>query len=203
MHPASLKIYTFSNCFHLFKLHGAGVEGALGQLAQGRGLTEGKLLAPPRLMDLLEIFGQGSWGSSEANASGAGGGDALLLTAAYVFAFVLRGEGEDLQNEVGDEGAHKVLALPCVEQGHVEHADIDVKLLGEEPPLLLDLLIVAAQPVNAEDAEQVAGAELFDQSAVLRTVEVLAGLSVEEDVFVGDALFMEGDFLSVVVLFGA
>ena len=58
-----------------------------------------------------------------------------------------------------------------------------------------------AQAVYALDLEQIAPFQLAQEPPVLRTVEVLAALLVQEDVTVLHAMFMEGDQLPVFVLF--
>ena len=113
-----------------------------------------------------------------ARAAGAGGGDALGLAGADVFPFALGHEGENLQDEIGDEGPHEVLAVAGVQEGHVQDADVHADVLGEQPPLVLDVLVVAAQAVDAGHAEQVPGPQALHQALVLGALEILAGLAV-------------------------
>ena len=57
---------------------------------------------------------------------------------------------------VADVGAQvKILAPPGVQQGHVQHHNVDLFLLGENPPLILNFLIISPQPVDALDVEQI------------------------------------------------
>ena len=74
-----------------------------------------------------------------------------------VFTFVLRNEGKHLQHEVGNERPKQILVTPCIQEGHVQHPNVHLFLLREQLPLPLDFFIVAAQPVNAGDAEQITG----------------------------------------------
>ena len=85
---------------------------------------------------------------------------------------------EDLQDEIGDEGPHEVLAVAGVQEGHVQDADVPAEVLGEQPPLVLDVLVVAAQAVDAGHAEQVPGPQALHQALVLGALEILAGLAV-------------------------
>ena len=106
--------------------------------------------------------------------------NALGLALFYILALTLRNETENLEHQIRDERAHEVFAVPGIQHRHVDHADVDADILGQQTPLTLNLLIVPAQPVDTEDVEQIAGFQLFQHFLVLRTVEVLSGLFVNE-----------------------
>ena len=170
-------------------------------LLGGGGAGDGA--GPPAQIGAVVVGGAGLGGPAEPDAPGLGRRDALGLALADVLALVLGDEGEDLEHQIGDEGAHQVFAAAGVQQGHVDDADIHAGLLGQGPPLVLDLLIVAPQPVDAQDIEQVARLQPFHQFFVLRTVEVLAGLLVHIDVPLWDLPAVQRDHLPVLVLVGA
>src|SRR5699024_3711984 len=73
-------------------------------------------------------------------------------------------------------------------------------LLGEQPPLLQDLPIVAPQTVDALDVEQIVFFQFPHQPPVLGAKEVLAGLLVQQDVALRHARLPQGDPLAVLVL---
>ena len=105
-----------------------------------------------------------------------------------------------MQDNIAEEGPHQVLASPGVQQRHIQHHNVDLLLLGEYPPLILDFFIVASQPVDALDVEQIVRLQFSDQLFVLRPVEVLAGLLVHEDILLRDGHLPQGDQLAVLVL---
>ena len=130
----------------------------------------------------MKILRQRAGRPAEANPPGLGRGDALCLALAEVSPLVLRHEGEDLQDDVAEEGAHQVLAPPGVQQGHVQHHDIHPLLLGKQTPLVQNLPVVAPQAVDAVEIEQIVPPELPHQALVLGAVKVLPRLLVGEDV---------------------
>ena len=102
------------------------------------------------MVDGVEACGQGLFRAAEFYAAFPGSFDALALTLADNPPFVVGHEAQDAEDEVADEGAEEILGAPRVEQGHVDDADVDALRAREEAPLLLDLLVVPSQPVDAE-----------------------------------------------------
>ena len=127
--------------------------------------------------------------------------DALRLPLADIFTLHLGHIAEDLQHQVCDEGPRQVLRLlPGVQQGHIQHHNVDLLLLGDEPPLVLDLPIVAAQPVNRFDDHQVAGPELPQKPLIEGPFKVLAAELVRKNVFLRNAELLHGDELAFLAL---
>ena len=106
----------------------------------------------------------------------------LQPAAFYIHTFIFAEEGQYLQNQISDEGSHQTLAIPGVHQRHVDHADVSSDVFRQNTPLFLYLLIVPAQPVNAENVQQIAILDFVDHFLILRTLEVLPGLLVNEQV---------------------
>ena len=79
------------------------------------------------------------------------------------------------QNNVAEERPHQILASSRIQKGHLEYYDIYFFDTRQELPLLDDVLVVAAKPVDTLDVDQVAGLELLDHLQVHGSVEVLAG----------------------------
>ena len=52
---------------------------------------------------------------------------------------------------------------------------------GQYTPLFQNFLIVSAQPVNARNAEQIPGSELFEHGLILRALKILARQFVHEN----------------------
>ena len=77
--------------------------------------------APPCLVYHVEILRQGDGRPSEPYAPGLGRRDALRLPLADVVPLVLRHEGEHLEDDIAEKGAHEILAPAGVQQGHVQH----------------------------------------------------------------------------------
>ena len=59
------------------------------------------------------------------------------------------------------EGAEQIFVVPCVEQGHIQDEDVNPFFLGKKAPLLLNLLVIAPEPINAGNAELIAGLKAF------------------------------------------
>ena len=108
-----------------------------------------------------------------------------------------------MQDQIGDKRPHQVFPLPGVQQRHVQHADIHLFFLGQHPPLLLNICIVAPQPVNAQHIEQVARLQLFHHPLILRPLKILAGLLVHKNIFVRHALAVQRHQLPILVLIHA
>ena len=141
----------------------------------------------------VEVIRQRNRRSAELDALGFGRCDSLRLPLADELPLILRYEGQNLQHQVGNEGAHQVLALPGIQQRHSNDADVHIFLLGQDAPLVLHLLIIAPQPVDALNVEQVARLQLFHQLFVLRPVEILAGYLVHVNKAVLHALAVQGN----------
>lgn len=86
--------------------------------------------------------------SAEPNSLGFCRRDALRLTLADIVTLVLCLKGQRLQDNTTEEGSHQVLA-----PAGIQHRNVDLLLLGENPSLILDLLIVPSQPVDALTVE--------------------------------------------------
>ncbi len=128
---------------------------------------------------------------------GAGG-----LPGAYVLPLALGHKGQDLQHQIGNEGAHQILPPAGVQQGHVQHAHVGGFLLGQHPPLLQDFPVVAAQAVDAGHIEQVPRPQPAHHALILGPLKILAGLLVHEQVPRRDKP-QQGAPLAVFVLVGA
>ena len=146
---------------------------------------------------------RGFFRAAEADAPGFGGGDTLGLALADVGPLVFRHKGQHLQHDVRQKGAHQVLAPAGVQQGHIQHHDVGPLFLGDDPPLLQNLPVVAPQPVDALDTEQVIFSQPPQQPIVLGPVKVLAGLLVQIGILLRHPGLPEGDPLPVLVLIPA
>ena len=76
-------------------------------------------------------------------------------------------------------------------------------LSRQDAPLLLDLFVIAPQPVYARDAELVAGAQFLHQLPILRPFEVLAGLLIKKDIVFRYTSLRHGNELPIFVLISA
>ena len=146
--------------------HGPVPEGGFRHAAGACGVGQGDFSFCPQPERGRKFCGERFGRPSETDAFFPGRGNAFGLASAYVFPFVLGGEGKHLKHEIGDEGAEKVLVAPGVEQGHVEYQNIHLSFSGEDAPLPLYFLIVAAQPVDAGHAYEVSGPESAEHGPV-------------------------------------
>ena len=102
-----------------------------------------------------------------------------------------------------NERAHEILALTRVEKRHVYNDDIDSDLLGQKAPLLLYLLVVPPETVDAQNVQQVALAQAHNELGVLRTDEVPARLLIHKNVLLRNVPGSQSQQLPVFVLIGA
>ena len=84
-------------------------------------------------MEHVEIVWEGKGRAAKAYAPGLGCRDTLRLPLADVVALVFRHEGEHLEHNVAEKGAHQILASPGVQKGHVQYGDVHALFLGEHP----------------------------------------------------------------------
>ena len=87
-----------------FKLHRFGVKRSDRHRAGLRRLSERQFFTPPILMNLTEIIRQRRGRPAELYAPGLGRRDALRLPRPDVAPLILRRKGENLQNNVAEEG---------------------------------------------------------------------------------------------------
>ena len=91
-----------------------------------------------------------------------------------------------MQHNVAEERTHQVFSSPGVQQGHIQHHDVNSLVLGQHSPLDLNLLVVTPQPVNALDVKDVPRFQPAHHALVGRTVKVFTALFVDEYVFLRD-----------------
>ena len=203
-----MKKYTFPNAqqrrsWGFFQFDRLVVERSDLHMAGVRRLLERQLFRSPRRMRRAEILRQRDRRAAEFYAAGFRGGDALRLPLSDKLPLVLRHERQDLQHKIGDKRSHQVLPLPGVQQRHIQNADIRLLFLGQHAPLILHLFIIAPQPVDALDHEQIARLQFFDQLFVLRAIKIFAGYLVNINKTVLHAPLVQGDALPVLVLIPA
>ena len=107
-------------------------------------------------MDLIKIVWHRHGFSAEFHTPRFCCRNTLGLTLSNILTFVLRHKGQNLKHKVCDERTQKVFSLPCIQQRHINDTDIYLFLFCKYTPLILYLLIIASQPVDALDYEQIA-----------------------------------------------
>lgn len=118
-------------------------------------LAGGLFFVPPCRMDLIKVFRQGTRRPPESAASGFCRCYALCLPFLYAFPLTLGHKRQNLQNQIGNKCPQQVLALPYIQKRHIQDTNIYTLFLRKQPPLLLNLLVIAPQPINAQDIEYV------------------------------------------------
>ena len=166
----------------------------------GRG-GSGEFAPFPALVHGGKVFRERLRGTAEDDASRFCRGDAFGLAAADVVPLIFRHEGQDLEDDVGDEGAQQVFPAARIEEGHVEDGDVHAFFPGEDAPLFEDLPVVPPEAVDAFHAKEVVFFHAPHERPIPGPVEIAAGLFVCVDARSGDAPRPEGDALSVFVLF--
>jgi len=147
----------------------------------------------PPLVGTVIVLWQGPGRSAKPHTPGHCRRNALRLPLADVGALVLRHEGQHLQDNIAEEGPHQVLAPAGVQQRHIQHHNVDALLLGQNPPLLQNLAVVAPQPVDALDVEQIVRLQSSDQLLVLGPLKILARLLVQKDILLRDGQLPHGN----------
>lgn len=176
-------------------------EGGSRNTERFRRLLPGQFSGLPPAINFVKARRQGLGWPAEPDAFRFRGGDPLRLSLTDVTAFILRYEGQHLQNNVTEKSTHKVFASPGIQQRHIDHANVDAFFLCQDAPLFQYLRVVPAQAVNALDIQQVASFQLPQQLPVLRPLEVLPTLFIRIDIAIGDAIFVHGNDLPVFILF--
>ena len=131
----------------------ATVEGGLRQTALFQRILKAQLPTLPCFNDFWKIVRRLHIGPSEPHAPLFRRRNAFRLPLADVGALVFRHKGQHLEHNVAEEGAHQVLAPPGIQQGHIQHYDVDAFIFRQDTPLILNFLVVASQPVDALDIE--------------------------------------------------
>ena len=108
---------------------------------------------------------------------------------------------EQLQYDVGDQDAGEVAVLPRIQKRHVQDDDRGLFFFRQYSPLFQYFMIIAAQPVDAFDYQDVSPFQFFHQPFVALPLKILARLLVQDDVFRGHAVFQHRRPLSLLVLF--
>ena len=147
---------------------------------------------PPLVGAVIVLRERLGW-SAKPHALGFCRRNALCLTLADVGALVLRHKGQHLQDNIAEEGPHQVFAPAGVQERHVQYYNVNALLLGQNPPLFQNLPVVAPQPVDTLDVEQIVRLQLFNQLLILGPFKILAGLLVQKDVFLRDGQLPHGD----------
>lgn len=130
---------------------------------------------------------------AELDAFGLGGCDPFRLPLPDVAALVLRNKGQNLKDYVAEKGPDQILASPGVQQRHVDDTDIDAFFFCKNSPLLENLGIVPAEPVDTLNIEKIVLFEPADQLSIFWPVKVLATLLVDVNVAIGYSILMHGN----------
>ena len=69
---------------------------------------------------------------------------------------------EELIYEEPEQRLNQILSPPCVQQRHIDNANVYPFLFCERSPLTLDRFIVSPQTVDALDVEQICLSRRFD-----------------------------------------
>ena len=85
-----------------------------------------------------------------------------------------------MQDNIAEKGPHQVLAPPGVQQRHIQNHNVNLFLFCENPPLILDFFIVASQPVDALDIEQVVRLEFSDPPKAKDNADTSLVVVIEE-----------------------
>lgn len=120
--------------------------------------------------------------ASETDALFLCGGDPFRLPCADVCPFVFRYEGQDLQHKVRDEPPDEgVAAAARIEQRHIQHQDVRADDVGDAVPFFHDHLIIAPEPVNGFDDEQVPVFQFFYEPQVIGAVKIFPAFFIAEN----------------------
>jgi len=154
----------------------------------------------PAVDELIEVIRHDLAGPSENHTSRFGRTNTLGLTSPYRIAFALRDERQYLKCDIRDKGYDEVFTLACIEERHIEDADVNLEVFGEVAPLVLNLLVVTAETINAFDINKVALLQPANKPLVRGTFEILAGLFVDVNHFARNTELREREYLPRFIL---
>ena len=140
----------------------------------------------------------GLW--SKANALLLCSGNALRLSLSNKISFRLRHIREQLKNNISDQRSGQIPSLSGIQQRHVQHYDGCLFFFGDNPPLLNDLLIIASEPVNTLDYQNIIAFQLSDQFSVLWAIEVFTRLLVNKNADLINSELSHCDELAIFIL---
>ena len=101
-------------------LPAATVKGRLTHVAPFQSLGQRDFAIFPRFNDLREVLRSFFDRPSQMNPTCSRGGDSFSLPLFYIVPLRFRDEAQDLQNKVSNEGTHQILAVPGVQERHVD-----------------------------------------------------------------------------------
>lgn len=140
-------------------------EGLLRDVQAFGGVAGGDQAAVVETGDVVKVLGSGLGRAAEGDIVGLGHGNALGLTLAAPAAADFVEGAENLKDEVAD-----VVSAAGVEKGRVQHDHVAVQVLGDGTPAVCDFIVVAAEPAQLGDKEDIPRMKLFEQATESRGV---------------------------------
>ena len=117
--------------------------------------------------------------------------NALSLPFFDVGSFGFCNERKKLQDKIGNKLSDQSIGfVRRIKERHVEDTDIHTFDLDEDSPLLKNVLIVPAEPIERLDDKHISGFKFPDESFPSGSVEVLSACHVDENLIVCNACFV-------------
>lgn len=165
-------------------------------------LTGGDHSALPLLLEIHKLGRHLLSRPAEADTAELCGGDSFFLPLTDILTLRLRDIGQDLQHQIRDEGARQILIRAArVEQRHIKNDDIRLFRLRDIAPLIQNLLVIAAQPIDRLDDQRILRLETPQETLVARAVEILAAELIQINVALRYGKLPQRNHLAILALF--
>ena len=148
---------------HRLSFAQAAVECRLAHAVLPENFVKRHFFSLPLCYELVKVRRSFFCRSSESHTTLFCRRDSLRLPLTNRCTLVFRDERKQLQHEVADECSEQVFIPSCVEQRHINHNNIHFFLLCDDPPLVLNFLIIPSKAVDAFDNQCITWAQPFDE----------------------------------------
>ena len=154
----------------------------------------------PPLIAGMEVIRQRLRRSAETDSLCFRGSNSLRLPLMNGCPLIFSDKGQHLQHDITEKCSNKIFPAPRIQKRHINDTDVRSFFLCQNPPLILDFLIISSETVYAFYVKQIVRFYFPDKFFVLRSVKILAGLLIHKDVLFIDANLLQSDQLPILVL---
>ena len=107
---------------------------------------------------------------------------------------------QELEHNVRYQRPGQIPALPGIQQRHVQHDNGRPAGFGDVGPLLQDIIVISAQPVNAFDNQNIPRPKQLHKGLIQGPIKVFPGLLLNHNILCGHPKLLQRDQLPVLVL---
>ena len=151
-------------------------------------------------MYFIKIIRQRYWWPSELYTSCFCSGDSFRLPLPDTDTLIFCNVTQQHEYNVADQCAQKILFLPCIKQRHINNNDICTLFLCDNAPLLIQVCIIPAQPVNGLHKQDRAVIQPPQQPLILGPVKILSRLFIYINLLIWNTHFFKCNHLPIFFL---